>query len=183
MSTTQGTLFYVIVPAGEYVNVRQSPSKSSASVARLHRGDEIYASRYNDTWHQVFSPVKGFIVSEFVTGDPLDHPDPGKHPSNIEEAFGNTNLRVGSTGSHVKNLQWCMMKTGDLRLNKPTDALSTIIDGAFGTKTETAVKHYQARYHTINGKEVVLSVDGIVGPKTKECLWADWGHVLCIEGF
>lgn len=59
-------------------------------------------------------------------------------------------LRVGSTGTQVKVLQWL--------LNHTTDYTSGVVDGIFGTKTLAAVRQFQ--------KAKGLTVDGIVGKKT-----------------
>ncbi|OKH28313.1 hypothetical protein NIES2101_43650 [Calothrix sp. HK-06] len=62
-------------------------------------------------------------------------------------------LKLGAQGDDVKHLQQ------DLNLLKY--GLLTV-DGDFGTKTETAVKHFQS-----NNK---LTVDGIVGAQTWQAL-------------
>ena len=59
-------------------------------------------------------------------------------------------LRINSTGTQVKVLQWL--------LNYTTDYTVGYVDGYFGTKTLTAVRKYQEA----NG----LTVDGIVGKNT-----------------
>ena len=65
-------------------------------------------------------------------------------------------LRKGATGEYVQTLQ-CL-------LNELIDA-GLAVDGKFGTKTETAVKAFQAK----NG----LKADGVVGPKTWAVLLPD----------
>jgi len=62
-------------------------------------------------------------------------------------------LKEGSHGPAVKTLQHQLEKLG-YELGKQ--------DGAFGPKTEKAVKHFQAKHH--------LEADGIVGAKTHEAL-------------
>lgn len=59
-------------------------------------------------------------------------------------------LRINSTGTQVKVLQWLLNDTTDYTVGR--------VDGIFGTKTLTAVRQYQEA----NG----LTVDGIVGKKT-----------------
>lgn len=66
-------------------------------------------------------------------------------------------LKLGSTGLDVRTLQAALRA---LDLYKPPAA----IDGAFGPKTELAVKAFQQ----VNG----LEVDGVVGPKTWTALLA-----------
>ncbi|MFA6520715.1 MAG: peptidoglycan-binding domain-containing protein [Candidatus Paceibacterota bacterium] len=65
--------------------------------------------------------------------------------------FGSTNLRQGSSGESVQNLQTFLNATTDSSLE---------VDGKMGPKTTAEVKTWQAE----NG----LVSDGIVGPKTKE---------------
>ncbi|MCH5167537.1 MAG: peptidoglycan-binding protein [Erysipelotrichales bacterium] len=64
-----------------------------------------------------------------------------------------TTIRNGSKGNDVKLCQQLLNKFGNYGL---------VEDGIFGAKTESAVKDFQ--------KKNVLSVDGIVGPKTWEAL-------------
>jgi len=59
-------------------------------------------------------------------------------------------LRINSTGTQVKVLQWL--------LNHTTDFTAGRVDGIFGTQTLAAVRQYQEA----NG----LDVDGVVGKKT-----------------
>lgn len=68
------------------------------------------------------------------------------------------NLRKGSTGSKVKELQTMLKKLG----YKDSDGNVLDIDGSFGSKTEYAVKAFQ--------KDYKLTVDGICGPITWEAL-------------
>ena len=64
-------------------------------------------------------------------------------------AFGSVNLKKGSTGSDVRELQTKLNSLG-YDCGK--------VDGIFGTKTLTAVKRFQQAYN--------LAVDGIVGKNT-----------------
>ena len=63
-------------------------------------------------------------------------------------------IKLGCKGEAVKTLQTALNKYG----------YNLKVDGAFGTKTEAAVKDYQKKYG--------LSVDGIVGAKT----WSKLGY-------
>lgn len=67
-----------------------------------------------------------------------EEPIPVRHPT----------LRKGDRGDEVKQLQEMLVKCG-----YPLDT-----DGAFGSKTETAVKAFQ--------NNAGITADGIVGPKT-----------------
>ena len=63
--------------------------------------------------------------------------------------FGSRNLKKGSTGSDVRELQ---TKLNSIGYNCGS------VDGIFGTKTLAAVKKFQQKYK--------LAVDGIVGKNT-----------------
>ncbi|MES3031774.1 MAG: peptidoglycan-binding domain-containing protein [Patescibacteria group bacterium] len=64
--------------------------------------------------------------------------------------FGPTNLKIGSVGEAVKELQNFLNSQLNLLL---------VVDGKFGPKTLAAVKLYQTTHN--------LVADGIVGPLTK----------------
>ncbi|SMG17013.1 spore cortex-lytic enzyme [Paenibacillus aquistagni] len=66
------------------------------------------------------------------------------------ETFGNVNLKVGSTGQDVRELQGRMKFLGFFYGD---------IDGIFGSKTSNSLKWFQSEFG--------LKVDGIAGPKTK----------------
>lgn len=66
-----------------------------------------------------------------------------------------TTLKKGSTGNEVKQLQ--------MMLNEIYGSV-LVVDGIFGSKTESLVKQYQEDNH--------LVVDGIVGPQTWKSLEA-----------
>lgn len=63
------------------------------------------------------------------------------------------NLKIGSKGDDVKQLQTALNATGDYNLK---------VDGIFGKDTDKAVRDYQGKNK--------LSVDGIAGVKTMGAL-------------
>lgn len=65
------------------------------------------------------------------------------------------NLKKGSTGTQVRNLQECLNYLGF----KGKDGKALTTDGDFGTNTECALRAFQKKYK--------LSVDGIYGSKSK----------------
>src|SRR4051794_34287340 len=73
--------------------------------------------------------------------------------------MANLPLKLGSTGDDVKRVQRSIVRDGyrsaanDLGLNGAED-----VDGAFGARTDTAVRRFQETRG--------LTVDGIVGPLT-----------------
>lgn len=66
---------------------------------------------------------------------------------------GQPTISAGATGKVVKRLQRALRRTPDLRL---------VVNGSFDSRTETAVKEFQADHG--------LPVDGIVGPLTWNAL-------------
>ena len=75
------------------------------------------------------------------------------------DAFGDTILKVGAKGGDVYELQ------GRLKL---LGFYTGKVDGDFGWRTYWATRHFQYEFG--------LTVDGIVGPKTKLKLWQATKH-------
>lgn len=75
--------------------------------------------------------------------------------------FGTTTLKVGSSGMYVTNLQTVL---------NTYSAAGLTADGAFGPKTDTAVKNFQMAQG--------LTADGLVGNNTKAKLEAVQGGVV-----
>lgn len=69
-------------------------------------------------------------------------------------------LKKGAKGDSVKILQYELNKKGS----------NLVVDGSFGSKTESAVKDYQSKNKDLTGKP--LAVDGSVGQKT----WGSLGY-------
>lgn len=89
-------------------------------------------------------------VSGSPVPEPVPEPAPAPSPPTTEGITVNVSqLHPGSTGSEVKTVQSI--------LNGKAHA-GLAIDGAFGPKTEEAVKAWQTFFH--------IAVDGIVGPVT-----------------
>ncbi|MBA2937774.1 spore cortex-lytic enzyme [Paenibacillus sp. CGMCC 1.16610] len=78
----------------------------------------------------------------------------GKFNPPAEETFSKNEIRYGATGADVNELQGRLKFIGFYGGN---------IDGDYGYKTLTAVKRFQGEFG--------MTVDGIVGPKTKLKLW------------
>ncbi|OPH61991.1 spore cortex-lytic enzyme [Paenibacillus ferrarius] len=78
----------------------------------------------------------------------------GKFNPPAEETFSKNEVRYGATGSDVNELQGRLKFIG---------FYNGSIDGDYGYKTLTAVKRFQGEFG--------MTVDGIVGPKTKLRLW------------
>lgn len=112
----------------------------------LFIGDDTVIEAKGTKWGVVTSkPDHWDEWGELTAVDYSDYPEeviPMIHPT----------LRKGDRGDEVKDLQTLLNKCGYI----------LDVDGAFGSKTEEAVKDFQRQ----NG----LTVDGIVGPKTWEAL-------------
>ncbi|MZQ81526.1 spore cortex-lytic enzyme [Paenibacillus sp. 5J-6] len=78
----------------------------------------------------------------------------GKFNPPAEETFSKNEIRYGATGADVNELQGRLKFIGFYGGN---------IDGDYGYKTLTAVKRFQGEFG--------MTVDGIVGAKTKLKLW------------
>jgi len=77
-----------------------------------------------------------------------------RYDSKTEQTFGTTAIHYGAEGGDVYELQGRLKFIGFYGGN---------IDGDFGYKTLTAVKRFQGEFG--------MTVDGVVGPKTKLKLW------------
>lgn len=142
---------YVKVAAGEYVRVRDWPDGNE--VLRLHRGDRVtFVSTYGPDWDKIKVPGYTqdlYIMSKFLVENP---PSPA-----WQDQYGVPSLKYAPNtyNSYVVNLQKDLYSAGYTSVTKA--------DGYFGSITKTAVENFQR-----NNK---LTVDGIVGDKTKEALW------------
>ena len=96
---------------------------------------------------------------DYENTDPVPVPEPSP-------AVKMPTLRKGSKGEDVTRLQNLLVKCG-YWLGQWG------VDGDFGTATEKAVKLFQADHKDADGKPLV--VDGVVGRKTWEALYAATG--------
>ena len=80
-------------------------------------------------------------------------PNQSSKPSN-PYAEPNLNLKIGSKGEYVKWTQWYLTELNWHSVGN--------IDGIFGTKTDNAVRKFQAKHN--------LKADGIVGARTRTML-------------
>lgn len=142
---------YVNVPAGETVNVRDWPDGNV--VFTLPRGTQVDVQAYaNPTWSKVVVPGYSgeyYIKSEFLSPTPP--------AAAWIERYGSETLKYApnSYNKYVVNLQRDLHSAGYTSVTKA--------DGYFGTITENAVKAFQRNNN--------LTVDGLVGEKTKKALW------------
>ncbi len=84
--------------------------------------------------------------------------------------YPGTALRVGDTGTEVKEMQYYLYLLSAYYITLPTIAY----DGVFGVATENAVKIWQG----LQG----LTVDGIIGPVTWDSIYAQFSKLRTIDG-
>ena len=115
----------------------------------LYIGDGICIEAKGTKWGVVTSPA-----SHWDEWGELSAVDYSAYPEEVIPMTKPT-LRKGDRGDEVKTLQEALN----------TNGYQLTVDGAFGSKTENAVKDFQSKHK--------LTADGIVGPKTWEALTAD----------
>lgn len=101
---------------------------------------------------------KKYSISAYKGKVLFGHPKYDKSDKTIDKpklADSTPNLKKGSTGTQVRNLQECLNYLGF----KGKDGKALTTDGDFGTNTEYALRAFQKKYK--------LSVDGIYGSKSK----------------
>ncbi len=148
------------------VNFRKTPG--GALIDRIPYGAAVteHSTSYsgNEQWSYItYNRTTGYVMTKYLS---TTDPNGGNtHPTSQSQAFGTYTLRQGQTSYYVKNLQLAL---NDLGYGAGT------ADGIFGSNTLAAVQDFQ----TDNG----LTVDGLVGSATKECLWNLAGDYLEDEG-
>ncbi len=101
---------------------------------------------------------KKYSISAYKGKVLFGHPKYDKNDKTSDKpklADSTPNLKKGSTGTQVRNLQECLNYLGF----KGKDGKALTTDGDFGTNTEYALRAFQKKYK--------LSVDGIYGSKSK----------------
>ena len=107
-------------------------------------------------WYYISWYDKGYH-SGYVHSSCLDDVEySSRHPYDSFEAFGDSVLRLDSTGYEVYNIQVILYNLG--YLDNPDEC-----DGLFGEKTKNAVEEFQSANY--------LMVDGEVGNATRNKLW------------
>lgn len=154
--------YYVDVPYGQTVNVREEPSGSCGILFTLPRGTMVTRwgtfGATDGTGKQYYGintvdNRSGFIESRFLSSSYVDAGDPwiGRYGSTTWKKSNHKD----EYHKEVENIQ------RDLRTVGYTSI--TEADGYYGTITETAVKNAQRNWG--------LTVDGICGNATKSALW------------
>lgn len=156
------TIYYVNVPYGETVNVREGPSREESVLFTLPRGSQVTRwgtfGATDGSGNQYYGITAedgrtGYVDSSFLTTSYIDPGEPwiGRYGSTVWKK----SLHSGKYYAEVKNIQQDLRKVGYTSI--------TNADGYYGTITETAVKNFQKNWG--------LTVDGYCGDKTKSTLW------------
>lgn len=101
----------------------------------------------------VFGSVHGAAAAPAAAKPSVVRPADGT-PYNCTYTTSRPTISQGSTGAAVKQAQ-CYLNDS---LNPATGHTPLVVDGIFGSKTNTAVRQFQTCAH--------IGVDGIVGPQT-----------------
>lgn len=149
------------VDSGKVYTVEGNTSGASGVISN---GGGVCKKSYSLTYSRLagFGRPKWGAESPTTAPEAKPEEDNTQKPATAQKAenkaesvvYNMKTLRVGSTGTQVKVLQWL--------LNHTTDYTSGVVDGIFGTKTVAAVRAFQ--------QAKGLTVDGIVGKKTWEKL-------------
>lgn len=176
------------------VNIRSGPNTNASLIGQVAKGTTLEVlgetqgstvpNRPGTTWlhvkvikcaagskHQINGQT-GYVHSGYISGYTLGT----SHPQTLEEAFGTATLQEGSRGNYVVNVQRVLEWAGCQGGYKD--------DGIFGPDTKRVVKLYQEKYwydFTDNSGEIA-HIDGIVGPKTKQSMWKNFGEMLKRNG-
>ena len=145
---------YITSNGNGRVNIRKGPGKDFPVAFQLEEGTKvIWLNSYlcgPTGWEEIKMSRESqeiyYVKTQYITPYP---PSSGDLQKKADKRYGSTNLKRGSTGSYVRQLQ------------KDLQAMnySLSVDGDFGKITEKAVKAFQKKHG--------LSQDGIVGPKTR----------------
>lgn len=155
----QASEYWVDVPSGETVNMREDCSTSSAIKARLPRGTHLTHLLTVSDWKKVRtdSGVEGYIMSKFLSSVKI--PLEAGTSSSWEKRYGTTTWSRSKHGTTVyaavTNIQTDLKDAGYTEVGT--------IDGKYGKNTETAAKNFQ--------KDQGLTVDGLFGNNSKMKLW------------
>ncbi len=139
---------YVIASA---LNVRSGPGTNYNILGKLYSGDLVEILGSSNGWYKiVYDSGEGYVSAEYVQkGAPPDDIPPSTNDMLNKDLDIDTTLKVGSTGSKVKDLQTALNIQG---------FYSGAIDGVYDSAVQSAVKAFQ--------KAAGLDADGIAGNYT-----------------
>ena len=168
------TMYVYNIPTNETVNLREDPNSSAKVMIKVPYGSEVDASASGTSgWHSCSywsnGLYTGYMMSQYLTSTNPNGSGGGggtgvNTASWADVKAGNGVYKKESSGSAVcagvKTLQQYLKNIGYGSNNSG----NIVVDGNFGSVTETAVKYFQA--------ECDLTVDGIVGKTTANALEA-----------
>ena len=139
---------YVIASA---LNVRSGPGTNYNILGKLYSGELVEILGSTGGWYKIsYNGGTGYVSAEYVQeGAPPDDIPPSTNDMLTKDLDIDTTLKVGSTGSKVKDLQTALNIQG---------FYSGEIDGIYDSAVQSAVKAFQ--------KAAGLDADGIAGNYT-----------------
>lgn len=146
-----------IVSVESSLNLRASASTQAEVIVKIPNGQAVDILSTEGEWYKVNltlngSDYTGYVHSDYIMldGDNIQPEEKVECP--YQEPT--STVKEGSSGDGVKWVQWHLWKLGFLE--------ETDIDGVFGSGTLEVVKAFQ--------EELLLDVDGKVGPATRTAL-------------
>ena len=58
-----------------WLNLRKGPSKSTARLAKLYLNDEVNIIGRKGEWYEIDSPMYGWVMADFISGNPTGESD------------------------------------------------------------------------------------------------------------
>ena len=133
------------------LNVRSGPGTNYNILGKLYSGELVEILGSTGGWYKIsYNGGTGYVSAEYVQeGAPPDDIPPSTNDMLTKDLDIDTTLKVGSTGSKVKDLQTALNIQG---------FYSGEIDGIYDSAVQSAVKAFQ--------KAAGLDADGIAGNYT-----------------
>ncbi len=139
---------YVTCISGSYVNLRKTASLNAVVLAYVPKYSAVTYYSSSNGWSYIkYDGTYGYMMSEFLTSTPP-----------WITRYGSSNLYFGCYSSYVYAVQTTLYCLG--YINNSFD------DNNFDYVTLGGVEAFQ--------EDQGLTVDGIVGPNTKEALYYAW---------
>lgn len=157
-TTTGVATGYVKITDG-LLYIRKSPSTDADILAKLENGYKVTVSGTSGDWYKVSFTLDGDKLTGYAYKDYINVSGGNTAKTDCPYSEPTVTLAQGNSGESVKWLQWYLWKVGYLTEGD--------IDGAFGAKTLSAVKAFQA--------DSKLDVDGYAGSATRTALKKAYG--------
>ncbi len=139
---------YVLASA---LNVRSGPGTNYNILGKLYSGDLVEIVGSTNGWYKIdYNGGTGYVSAGYIQkGPPPEDVPPSSNEMLTKDLDIDTTLKVGSTGSKVKDLQTALNMQG---------FYSGAIDGIYDSEVQSAVKSFQ--------KAAGLDADGVAGNYT-----------------